>query len=192
MADVVDKGVAAALFMALSWSLMRTYAPDFPSHPEMVLTSVNQRILDDTSAHQFVTIFYAVLDPASGRFLYANAGHAPPLVLNSGDGALLKRLEHTGKPLGLFEDEVWEQGEMTLSPGDVLAIYTDGVSEAQNEQGQFFDEHGLVTSVKSHLAATADDISQGILSDVGEFMAGVPQVDDIGIAVLKRESSSSE
>ena len=171
---------------------MRTYAPDFPSHPEMVLTSVNQRILEDTTAQQFVTIFYAVLDPATGRFVYANAGHSPPMVFNSQSGEVLQRLEYTGKPLGLFEDEVWEHGEIELSPGDVVVIYTDGVSEAQNEQGEFFDENGLVASVKHHLGAPADNITQGILSDVGEFIAGAPQVDDIGIAVLKRELLSSD
>ena len=192
MADVVDKGVAAALFMALSWSLIRTYATDFPSHPELVLTSVNQRILEDTSAQQFVTVFYAVLDPATGRFVYANAGHSPPMVFNSQNGELLQRLECTGKPLGLFEDEVWEQGEVEISPGDIVVVYTDGVSEAQNEQQEFFDEAGLVASVKHHLGAPAVDISHGILSDVEEFIADSPQVDDIGIAVLMRDPSSND
>jgi sigma-B regulation protein RsbU (phosphoserine phosphatase) len=192
MADVVDKGVAAALFMALSWSLMRTYAPDFPTHPEMVLTSVNQRILEDTSAQQFVTVFYAVLDPASGRFAYANAGHSPPMLFNSQSGELLQRLEYTGKPMGLFEDEVWEQGEAELSPGDVVVVYTDGVSEAQNVQGEFFEEDRLVASVKNYLGSPAVDISRGILSDVGEFMAEAPQTDDIGIAVLMRDLMSTD
>jgi len=187
MADVVDKGVAAALFMALSWSLIRTYAGDFPSHPEMVLTSVNQRILEDTTAQQFVTIFYAVLDPKSGRFVFANAGHSPPIVFNSQSGEILQRLEHTGKPLGLFEDEVWDQGEIKLSPGDVVVVYTDGVSEAQNEQQEFFDESGLVASVQRHLGGPAGDIAHGILSNVEEFIADAPQVDDIGIAVLMRD-----
>jgi sigma-B regulation protein RsbU (phosphoserine phosphatase) len=192
MADVVDKGVAAALFMALSWSLIRTYATDFPSHPELVLTSVNQRILEDTSAQQFVTVFYAVLDPATGRFVYANAGHSPPMVFNSQSGEMLQRLEHSGRPLGLFEDEVWEQGEIELSLGDIVVVYTDGVSEAQNEQQEFFDEAGLVASVKHHLGAPAVDISHGILSDVEEFIADSPQVDDIGIAVLMRDPSSND
>jgi sigma-B regulation protein RsbU (phosphoserine phosphatase) len=192
MADVVDKGVAAALFMALSWSLFRTYATDFPSHPEMVLTSVNQRILTDTSAKQFVTVFYGVLDPASGRFVYANAGHSPPLVFYSQSGKDLHRLEHTGKPLGLFEDEIWEQGETELSPGDAVVIYTDGVSEAQNDQQEFFDESGLVASVNSHLGAPAGDIANGILASLKKFIAGAPQVDDIGIAVLTRDLLSSE
>lgn len=187
MADVVDKGVGAALFMALSWSLFRTYAGDFPSHPEMVLTSVNQRILEDTTAQQFVTVFYAVLDPATGSFVFANAGHSPPIVFNSLSGEILQRLEHTGKPLGLFEDEVWERGEIELSPGDVVVIYTDGVSEAQNEHQEFFDESGLVASVKRHLGAPAGDITHGILANVEEFTAGAPQVDDIGIAVLMRD-----
>jgi len=187
MADVVDKGVAAALFMALSWSLIRTYASDFPSHPEMVLTSVNHRILEDTSANQFVTVFYAVLDPASGRLLYANAGHSPALVFNSHTGDVVRKLEHTGRPLGLFEDEVCEQGIIELAPDDLLAIYTDGVTEAQNIEGMFFNEKGLVTSVKNHLGSPAPEMMAAILADVQEFIGDVPQGDDIGLAVLMRD-----
>jgi len=187
MADVVDKGVAAALFMALSWSLMRTYAADFPSHPEMVLTSVNQRILEDTSAKQFVTMFYAVLDPATGRLVYCNAGHSPPIVFDSQEGEVLRRLENTGKPLGLFEDEFWEQREIELLPGNLLVVYTDGISEAQNDQEIFFSETGLINSLKNHQGIPPAEMVVAILADVQEFTGDVPQGDDIGLAVLMRD-----
>jgi sigma-B regulation protein RsbU (phosphoserine phosphatase) len=114
------------------------------------------------------------------------------MVFNSQSGEMLQRLEHTGRPLGLFEDEVWEQGEIELSLGDVVVVYTDGVTEAQNEQQEFFDESGLVASVKRHLGAPAGDIANGILANVEKFIAGAPQVDDIGIAVLVRDPSSND
>jgi sigma-B regulation protein RsbU (phosphoserine phosphatase) len=192
MADVVDKGVPAALFMALIWSLIRTYAVDFPSHPEMVLTSVNHRILEDTSAKQFVTVFYAVFDPANGRLVYANAGHSPPIFFNSQSGEIIQRLEHTGKPLGLFEDEIWEQGILEFSMGDVLVIYTDGLTEIQNDQQVFFEESGLVESVKNHLGTPAHVLVDSVLADVRDFMGGNPQVDDIAIAVIIRNSDSDQ
>ena len=190
LADVVDKGVAAALFMALSWSLLRTYAHDFPTHPELVLTSVNQRIMEDTSAKQFVTIFYGILDPETGRLVYTNAGQPAPLIINSQSGDVLQKLELTGKPLGLFEDEIWEQGEIQLSNGEILVAYTDGVSEAQNAQQSFYDEIGLIDSVTGNLGAPAKDIVNAILSDVQDFMDESPQVDDIGLVVLRRELSA--
>jgi sigma-B regulation protein RsbU (phosphoserine phosphatase) len=190
LADVVDKGVAAALFMALSWSLIRTYALDFPTHPEMVLTSVNQRIMEDTSAKQFVTIFYGILDPERGRLVYTNAGQPAPLIINSQSGDVEQKLGHTGKPLGLFEDEIWEQGEIQLGNGDILVAYTDGISEAQNAQQSFYNEIGLIDSVKGNLGAPANGIVNAILSDVQDFMGESPQVDDIGLVVLRRENSA--
>jgi len=187
MADVVDKGVAAALYMALGWSLLRTYAGDFPTHPEMTLTSVNQRLVEDTSTKQFVTVFYGILDPGTGRMVYSNAGHPPPLLVNSLSGEVVHRLKHTGKPLGLFEDEIWEQNVVEFQPGETLAIYTDGVTEAQNEQDIYFKEEGLMASVQDHLGLTADDLVEALLADVQRFMGKVAQLDDIALAVLTRE-----
>lgn len=188
MADVVDKGVAAALFMALSWSLIRTYAGDFPAHPEMALTSVNQRLVEDTSAKQFVTAFYAVLDPATGRLVYSNAGHPPPIVFNVNTGEVIQRLRHTGKPLGLFEEEIWEQKVVELGPGDLMVIYTDGITEAQNEESEFFDENRLVESVKNHLEFPAQNLVDALLMDVQSFMGEISQSDDIALGVLTQKT----
>lgn len=187
VADVVDKGVAAALYMALSWSLIRTYASDFPLQPEKVLTSVNQRILKDTSANQFVTVFYGVLDPGTGRLLFANAGHSPPLVIESKTGEVVRKLEFTGKPLGLFADECCEQGAIELVRDELLVIYTDGVTEAQNMQGSFFDEEGLIKSVKKHLGVSARELVVSVLTDVESFREEAPLADDIALGALIRD-----
>jgi sigma-B regulation protein RsbU (phosphoserine phosphatase) len=187
MGDVVDKGVAAALFMALSWSLLRTYAGDFPTHPEMTLTSVNQRLMEDTSAKQFVTVFYGILDPGTGRLVYSNAGHPPPLAVNSLSGEVIHRLEHTGKPLGIFEEEIWEQKVVEFQPAEHLLIYTDGITDAQNEQDDFFKESGLVAAFQNHLGMGADDLLEALQTDVQSFMGATPQNDDMALAVLSRE-----
>jgi sigma-B regulation protein RsbU (phosphoserine phosphatase) len=187
MADVVGKGVAAALYMALCWSLFRTYAGDFPTHPEMTLTSVNQRLVEDTNAEQYVSVFYGVLDPKTGRLVYSNAGHAPPLVINSHSGEVLQRLEHTGKPLGIFEGGVWEQKVVEIQPGEALLVYTDGVTDAQNEQQAYFQECGLVAAVQDHLGLTADDLVEALLADIQRFTGKAPQTDDMALAVLGRE-----
>jgi sigma-B regulation protein RsbU (phosphoserine phosphatase) len=187
MADVVDKGVAAALYMALSWSLIRTYASDYPSQPEKVLSSVNQRILEDTNAKQFVTVFYTVFNPADGQFLYANAGHSPPLVINSHSGEVVRKLEFTGKPLGLFVNESCERSRIELAQDELLVFYTDGVTEAQNRQGSFFEEQGLVKSLTQHLGVSARDLVDAVLKDIERYGAEAQFADDIALGVLYRE-----
>ena len=114
MADVVDKGVSAAIYMVLCWSLIRTYAVDYPEHPERVLQEANRRLLA-TRANEFVTVFYGVLDPATGALVYANAGHCPPLVLSAGHGPV-RQLARTGIPLGIDHDHEWNRAAVELAP----------------------------------------------------------------------------
>jgi serine phosphatase RsbU (regulator of sigma subunit) len=134
MADVHGKGVAAALDMALSWSLFRRYAGDFPTHPEMTLTSVNQRLVEDTSGKQNVSVFYGILDPNSGLLNYSNGGHSPPVLINSLDGEIIRQLGLCGKPLGISDEETWDQKTLEIQPGEALVIHTGGVAEARNRQ----------------------------------------------------------
>ncbi len=83
VADVVDKGVGAVLYMALSRTLLRTYFSDYPAQPELVFDTVNQRIWKDIEAYKFVTVFYGILDPATGSLVYSNAGHSPPYLISA-------------------------------------------------------------------------------------------------------------
>ncbi|NIM96439.1 MAG: SpoIIE family protein phosphatase [Anaerolineales bacterium] len=186
IADVVDKGAAAALYMALSWTIIRNYSRDFPDQPERVLAAANRQIINDTDANRFVTVFYGVLDPSSGKLIYCNAGHNPPLILR-GESAELERLAKTGMLLGMFEEEAWEQGVAQLDPGDLLLLYSDGVTEAQGTSGDFFDVDRMIESAKAHIDLTAKEIKEGILSDIYEFMGDIPQIDDIALVVVRRE-----
>lgn len=187
IADVVDKGVAAALFMVLSWSLIRTYSRQYPTQPEQVLRGVNQRLLRDTDARQYVTAFYGVLDPLSGEFIYCNAGHLPPLLLGKSDGRL-KKLTLTGIPLGIFEEQDWTSEAVNIDPGELLVLYTDGVPDAQNPSGSFFGEERLLAALQRRLGESAQQIQSGVLEDINEFIEGAEQFDDIALVVLQRKS----
>jgi sigma-B regulation protein RsbU (phosphoserine phosphatase) len=187
IADVVDKGAGAALYMALSCTLLRTYAMDHPGEPELVLDSVNRRLLADTDASAFVTVFYATCDPETGALAYANAGHHPPFLVRLGGDRSIETLSRTGVPLGILDDEVWDSGRTELNPGDVLVLYTDGVTDAENEDGTFFGDERLAWSVRESAERSAREIQEAILADVEAFVDGAPQGDDIAVVVVARE-----
>lgn len=190
IADVVDKGVAAALYMALSWTLLRTYAADFPTKPEKVLKAANQRIIQDTDATRFVTAFFGILDPATGRMVYCNAGHNPPFHFSGRKHEIVHELEKTGMPMGLVEDHAWEQRVIEIAPGDVLILYTDGVPDAQNSKGKYFGVERMLKSVKSNLDQTARAIQKGIMKDVTSFVGKAPQLDDMAAIVVVRDRAT--
>ena len=192
IADVVDKGAAAALFMALSWILIRTYAAEYPVQPERVFSAVNRRILTETDADQFVTVFYGLLDPATGTLLYSNAGHCPPCLFSAQEGEPVRELTRTGIPLGIFEEETWDQVGVQLTPGDVLVLYTDGVTDAQNRQEACFGQDRLLECVKAHLDSpdslvpSAQGVQDAIIAGIRRFAGGAPQFDDIALVVIVR------
>jgi serine phosphatase RsbU (regulator of sigma subunit)/class 3 adenylate cyclase len=188
IADVADKGAAAALFMALSSSLIRTYAADYETQPELVLSETNRRILADTHTGLFVTVFYAVLDPATGTLIYSNAGHNPPYHFQH-DGGAVHPLTRTGIPVGILEDSTWATGTVQVSPGDVLVLYTDGVTDAQDGQGAFFSSEQLLATVQLNLRRSAQEIQEAILKAIHQFSGGVPQFDDITLVVLGRKAT---
>jgi sigma-B regulation protein RsbU (phosphoserine phosphatase) len=187
IADVVDKGAGAALYMALSCTLLRTFAREQSDDPAGVLGSVNRRLLTDTDASEFVTVFYAVLNPATGTLVYGNAGHHPPFLVRYGDDRRLERLSRTGIPLGLFEDQSWEQGGATLGPGDTLVLYTDGVTDAQDARGVLFGEERFLASLRTNAGRSAGDIRSAILTDLDGFVGDAPQQDDIGLVIVVRD-----
>jgi sigma-B regulation protein RsbU (phosphoserine phosphatase) len=192
VADVVDKGVGAALFMALSWILIRTYAPEYPTQPELVLSAVNRRILKDTDANQFVAVFYGILDPATGTLAYCNAGHVPPYLLSTQSDDAIQTLRRTGPPLGILEDVTWEQGVVQLALGDILVLYTDGITDAEDEKGTFFGQERLLGSVQANLGRSAQEMQDALMAEVHEFVGDTPQFDDIALMVLVRGSTEAQ
>jgi serine phosphatase RsbU (regulator of sigma subunit) len=187
VADVSDKGTGAALYMALSRTLLRTYAMESGQQPEIALQRTNDRIRQDAETDQFVTLIYGILDSKSGRFIYANAGHNPGYLLRAG-GEEVEKLTHTGIPLGMFEGMEWKQAEVQINPGDVLMLYSDGVPEAQNDAPEEYGDDRFIEIGQANMGRPADEIQEAILTSLYDFVAGAPQFDDITLMVLTREA----
>ena len=186
IADVTNHGMGAALFMALSRTLIRTYSMEYPLDPWLVLEAVNQRILADTHGGPYVTVLYALLDPKSGNIKYSSAGHPPAFHLKSAGKAELGTLPRTGPPLGAYADATWESGDVSLAPGEKLLLYTDGVPEAQNGDREFFGSEQLQEAVLSAQSEPVAMVVQEILSRVQNFVGESDPSDDISILALAR------
>jgi class 3 adenylate cyclase/tetratricopeptide (TPR) repeat protein len=190
IADVADKGAGAALYMALCRTLIRTYAVEHNSRPELLFNAVNGRILAETHSDIFVTVFFGVLDPAAGTLVYCNAGHSPPYLLRARTGAALattaQALRRTGPPLGILEDAAWKQDAVRLAPGDTLVLYTDGVSDAHDPQGALFGRERLQEAAQPHLGRSASHIKEAILESVHQWVGSAPQFDDITLMIVVR------
>lgn len=189
IADVTDKGVGAALYMALSRTLIRTYAFEYDEEqpqPELVLFSANNRILKDARADLFVTAFYGILDPSNGLLTYCNAGQNPPYLLSPGRDGGIRSLASTGMPIGIEEDNLWSAATIQICPGDVLLLYTDGIPDAQNSSGVFYEEKLLVEVALQNLDKPAQEIQDAILRGVNDFVGDSAQFDDITLIILLR------
>jgi sigma-B regulation protein RsbU (phosphoserine phosphatase) len=186
IADVTDKGVPAALFMALSRTVLRATASD-GRPPKAVLEQANRLLLADARSGLFVTCFYGILDKRSGMLTYADAGHNYPLLYHSRTGEV-EQLQALGIVLAIVPEPRFEQHTAMLEPGDVLCFYTDGVTEAMNAQRQLFGEERLleVLCASHHLAP--DQILDRIIAAVNAFADGTLQADDITMVVLKRDA----
>jgi serine phosphatase RsbU (regulator of sigma subunit) len=188
IADVTDKGVPAALFMAFSRTIVRTEAMSSRNrNPAAALSRANRSIVRDiqSDSRLFLSAFYATLDTVSGRLAYANGGHMWPLWLRSASGEV-QPLAARGIILGVFSDIELEECEIEVAPGDLLVFYTDGVTEARGADGQMFDEERLRAAVASNPEASAQQVLQAIVEAVEAFVGDIPQSDDLTLFVIKR------
>lgn len=189
LADVVDKGAAAALLMALSRTLVRTFAPEQPDRPDLVLEAVNRRMLLDTATAWFVTTFYAVLELKTGVLTFCNAGHNPPIFLRAPESGMIDTLEKTGLPLGISDDRVWSKGAIRMESGSALLLYTDGVIDLRNEAGEFFGFERLADFIRCLPQDPVHAIKEDLLNELVRFKGGASQVDDMAFMILMREES---
>lgn len=183
VADVADKGIPAALFMALSRTILRTVAFN-RRKPAQVLERTNQLIYNDSTSDLFVTVFYAVWNPNTATLTFSSGGHNPPILLRN-DGSV-SLLEVDGIALGVLESINLAQKSIRLGPDDIIIFYTDGVTEAMNED---YDEFGL-----ERLCLVANNARHGtpkamigaIRQAINDHVGGTPQFDDITLVILKR------
>ena len=185
--DVTDKGMGAALFMALCSSLIRTYATRYPTLPAIAISTVNDRILSDTRGDMFVTGFYGVLEPDTGRMRYINAGHNPPYLFAGNKGKPADSLRPTGMALGVSDDAHWSQKIVKFAPGDMLLMYTDGITECIDPKGRFFGEQRLVQLARAMHGHSALEIQDALLAEVRRFNEGQPPQDDVALIVIVRK-----
>jgi len=183
IADVADKGIPAALFMALTRTLVRAAVMQTTS-PAEALRQVNDLLYPDCEQGMFVTAVYGALEPKTGIFTYANAGHNPPLWVHQQGTDLLKR---TGIALGAIEFAKMTERSITLEPGDLLMFYTDGITEAFSVDGDIFGDDRLRELVASLKLETAEGILDKIDAGVNQFVGDFPVSDDITLIALKRE-----
>ena len=182
--DVSDKGVPAALFMALSYSLIRAEAVRTGS-PVKALQKVNQHLLQMNSSSMFVTLVYGILDCSSGDFHFARAGHQAPYLLD-GKGHLMKVPVSVAQPLGLFDDPPIDEQCIQLPPGGTLLLYSDGITETMDAQGAEFGLDLLNKSMAANRARPAQEICQNLWKDVKAHGGDLPQHDDFTTVVVKR------
>lgn len=185
IADVSDKGLPASLFMVLTRTVIRTMAFGKPT-PHEALARANDLIIADAHSDMFVTAFYGVLDSTTGRLEYSNAGHNPPLWYSHTHGTVTTLKGH-GMALGIHPNLDENEDHIELAPGDVVLLYTDGVTDALNADEQEFGMERLADLLAEHQALPAEDLIAEILRAVDEFSAGVPQFDDVTMVAVKRK-----
>jgi sigma-B regulation protein RsbU (phosphoserine phosphatase) len=183
MADVSDKGMAAALYMALTRSLIRAEAKR-SSSPCEVLLRVHELLLEMSRASNFVTVFYGVLDLGEGVFRYARAGHDRPLLYTPSSGDC-RSLDGGGMLLGFVPDVSLDEVEVQLDPGDLLVLYTDGITDAKSPSGEFFGESRLRETICGAGIESAQDLCELVFERVEQFQSGATQYDDIALLVAR-------
>jgi sigma-B regulation protein RsbU (phosphoserine phosphatase) len=183
IADVADKGMPAALFMVLTRSIVRASVTRAPT-PAQGMALANRLICEDATRGMFVTLFYALLDPATRQVTYVNAGHNPPLLYRATQGQLVK-LRRTGMALGVLADASFGQHTVRLDPGDLLVCYTDGVTDAIDAGGQAFGMERLQRVVLDRRREPASELMAGLEGAIEAFVRDTTPFDDVAIIVLK-------
>ncbi len=183
--DISGKGIGAALMMANLQACLRGQVPSARNLPELI-RHVNRMVYEASSANRYATFFYVEYDPQTRRITYVNAGHNAPVVLRtSGADYEVFRWEVGGAVVGLLPDAQYQEGCFELKPGDLIMLYTDGVSESMNAQDEEWGEERLIACAKTCGGVTAREALDRLMSTAVVFAAGAPQHDDMTLVVLR-------
>ncbi|MGB2867816.1 MAG: PP2C family protein-serine/threonine phosphatase, partial [Bacteroidota bacterium] len=187
MADVSGKGIPAALLVSTLHASLRAYIQSYTDLGKLV-QKLNKVVYDNTTPERFITCFVAVLDSSNHRLTYVNAGHNPPYIFHQ-DADDVPELGPSGLPLGMIGDATYEVRTAELRPNDVLALYTDGITEAMNRSSDLYSEERFQRCVVRSKGSAAQRIKTDLLGDVHDFVDGEPQSDDLTLLIAKRTSS---
>ena len=189
IADVSGKGVPAALFMMSSRTLLKGAAIGNPNDPGAVLQEVNNLLVAENEALMFVTIFYAVYDPASGMLTFSNGGHNSPYIRHT-DGSSTMLPMTGGVALGVMEDMEFGKDSVVIAPGETLLLYTDGVSEAMNQSDEEFGVDRLYQVLADTPSRDPEEVNGAVFDAVRAFAGDTPQSDDITCLTLCRSEAA--
>ena len=189
IADVSGKGVSAAFFMAISRTVMRNAAQDI-DRAGACLRTVNDEICTQNPHDLFVTLFYGILDPSTGHFSYANAGHNPPFLVRRDGGIEIVPLTG-GIAVGVLSGLPYDESSLTLAAGDTLFLYTDGISEAMNRDGDMFEEARIQSVLSVGHEISVDAVIENVTLAVAEFVGDAPASDDITCLVLRYDGEAA-
>jgi serine phosphatase RsbU (regulator of sigma subunit) len=189
IADVAGKGIGAAMLMSNLQAMLQVRSAEAPD-PGELLKKMNVDLIKRVGEGRFITMFYLALDPESGRIRYSNAGHNPPY-LYSEDGKITE-LEVSGMPLGILAEIDYTSSETEIRPGEVLLLYSDGITECMNKAGDLFGEDRLKEVLAQSAHGDAHSIRGAIFSAADTFRENEPYSDDMTLIVLKRSGPTSE
>ena len=187
--DVSDKGLPAALFMARTMDIVRVVTRLLKGkngtapRPDEIIACVNRELCQNNASCMFVTLFFGMLDPRSGRLRYCNAGHNAPYVVGDGAARALDRVRNV--PLGIKADRGFATASITLARDETLFVFSDGITEATNAAGEFYAEERLVRALLACADRTSEEIVASVIKSMGEFVKGVPQSDDITAMAIR-------
>jgi sigma-B regulation protein RsbU (phosphoserine phosphatase) len=186
--DVSGKGISAALLMASLRASLRGVTLDNPRDFAKLMDKVNRLVYEASASNRYATFFFAAFDPVSRRLECVNAGHNPPILLRGLNGeSQTIRLEADGPVVGLLPFAPYTEQAMTLEPGDLLLLYTDGISEAMTHNDEEWGEERLIAAAERSRTKSAIEIMRDIFNATDAFTAGAPQHDDMTLLVLKLE-----
>ena len=183
--DVCGKGIPAALFMAVSRTIVRSKGVECGTAGEC-LTESNRLLAAYSTDCMFVTVFYAIYDTRSGSVTYSNAGHNPPHLMR-GDGTVEELPRSRNTMMGVFDKYVFKEDSFQLEPGDTLVMFTDGVTEAMNPDGNEFGTGQLMTTLGGLAGRDSRQVVEAVKTAVKEFAGSAEQSDDITLLVVKRK-----
>ena len=183
LGDISGKGMPAAMLMANLQATLRGQAL-FTSSPGECLTRANKLLYRSTDLQKYATLFYGILDLSKSIFHFSNAGHNPPFLINS--AKKVTRLTKGGTVLGFMEDYQFEEDSTELNTGDIIVIYSDGITEAFNKENEEFGEDRLLVVLKENMQSGADALIEKVYDAIKTFVKDVPQSDDITIVVIKK------
>lgn len=192
--DVAGKGSPAALLMALLLAMMRTLV-DEGLEPGELIERLNVQVCRHAPANRFITLFYGVYNPVDGELVHVNAGHMPPFVVTraGAPGALpaIEKLTDGGIALGMFDQARYAPGRRWLQPGELLAVYSDGVTEAEDGAGRPFDERGLEAVLSRPASDGVSAIGAAVLAAVRQHTADARPTDDVTVLLLRRTMAAA-